>query len=95
MSEQRTRIYTPEELKAMPHGYGWEEVRPEPGENRDPEDYMMQIAWIGTDTLEVDYMGVASNGYHIDLAGQFDGREYRIWTEKPTEKQRKEAAWID
>lgn len=95
MNENTARIYTPEELQAMPHGFGWEENRPEPGDNRDPEDYMMQIAWIGRYTLEIDCMGAASNGYNIDIARDFDGRERRIWSDKPTEKQRKEAAWID
>lgn len=95
MSEQRTLIYTPEELQAMPHGYGWEENRPEPGESRDPEDYMMQIVWIGKYTMEIDCMGAASYGYNIDWAKDFDGRERRIWLVKPTVEERKEAAWID
>lgn len=84
-----------EELRRAAFGHGWVEYRPDPEDppTIPPEEYLMECVWMGNDALLRDTRDATSTGLWIsEDAGRY-GSFWRVWTEKPSIKKRKEIPW--
>ena len=85
--DRTPRLMTGEAFRAQPMGTGWLEWYPQDGE----EDCLFGVAWVGGDMLLTDDTGCASMGQVPENYNRQGG--FRVWTDRPTDRQRKEAAW--
>lgn len=93
---EEARVMSAEEIP--PDGYGWIESWYEGDEEGPDEKVLRRAAWAGWQSVMVEEDGRFS-GYGSVDPGSVLGEKYnvpygwRLWTMKPTGKQREEAAW--
>ena len=83
-------LMTVDEFRQATMGSGWIELCPD--DEIPVGDNLMRIAWVDGHAIMLDQLGGESTKA---LDGQFYNRinGFRIWTEHPTVKQQKGAAW--
>jgi len=91
--DRTPRLMTREAFRAQPMGTGWLEWDLEDGETP-AEAPLTRVAWVDGHAVTVDDSGCES---YLDLPILRYNRPggFRIWMEKPTDEERKEAAWDD
>lgn len=87
--DRTPRLMTGEAFRTQPMGTGWLEWYPKDGE----KDCLFGVAWAGGEMLLTDDTGCASMGQVPEDYNRQGG--FRVWTDRPTDAQRKEAAWDD
>ena len=84
------------ELMRAQNGHGWIEFKPDIEDQTavlDPEDNLMEIVWMEGATMMRDYKGAISYG-DFDAENRLTYlKEWRVWTEKPSIKQRNMTPW--
>lgn len=89
--DQTPRLMTEDAFRSLAMGCGWLEWSPQEGIAF--EDALFGVAWVGSEMLMMDDTGCPSYGRFPDGYNRRGG--FRVWTDRPTDAQRKEAAWDD
>ncbi len=94
-TDETPRVMAWSELAGADHGYGVMECIEELENGRIITD-LIEIAWLGNHTLELDRYGGLSHGYlsaGAEHYGENGPSDWRIWTSRPTEEDRKRVKW--